>query len=251
MIPRGLAVDDDMNRSYQLLPNVLFVISFAIRRKNLITWLFAALGIFYTFSLGTRGPVLVIFVFIFSSFLLAKSVKKSIKIIVTSLFLFTIIVFVTPMLRESLLTPLNNLLKQLGLSTRIIDSFLYEKVSSSFDSGRSELYAIVFKKLLERPLIGYGVYGEWQWIGWTAHNIFLEILIHYGFIFGIVLISWVLINVITQFLKTKNDISRNIILIFICFVFVRGLIGGSYLSYGLFFLMAFCTRELSRRKRYV
>ena len=177
MRPRGLIVEDDMNRAYQLLPNVLIVISYAVKKRQFLPWIFAAVGFFYLLSLGTRGPLLIVFAFLISDIFLSKYVKKHIKIAFAIFAILIVFIFLIPSVYQIVLPPINTLLKRIGLSTRVFDSFLYEKVSSTFDSGRSELYSFAVDKILEKPFLGYGVYGEWEWIGWNVHNVFLEIFI--------------------------------------------------------------------------
>ena len=65
MIPNGLVNADDMNRSYQILPNVLLALNYAFTHKKIAHWLLSLLGVFYCVSMGTRGPILIILVYIY------------------------------------------------------------------------------------------------------------------------------------------------------------------------------------------
>jgi O-antigen ligase len=113
-------------------------------------------------------------------------------------------------------------------------------------SGRDELYEVVIRKISERPYLGYGVYGEWPWIGWSAHNMALEMMAHYGVILGSILLLWLIVISLKSYIKTPNSISKEMILIWMCYVYVRGIFGGSYLQFGVFFMIGFCLREIRR-----
>ena len=248
MRPRGLLVEDDMNRSYQLLINVLFVVNYAVNKKRIIPWLFAIMGFLYLLFLGTRGPLVISFVFLVLKILTSIDIKIGFKVFFAFLVCSIIIVFITPSLFQIILPPINSLLKVFGFSTRVFDSFLYEKVSSSFDSGRSDLYSELFSLIIQKPLFGYGVYGEWQFVHWNAHNFYIEILFHFGFVIGIPFLLWIFWIVLHDFFSTPNRFAKELILLFACNVFVRGFFGGSWLSFAFFLLIGFCIKEKNRIK---
>lgn len=247
MMPRGLMQSDDMSRSYQILPNVLFALNYAYNEKKAFPWVCSIIGIIYTLSMGARGPVLVIVVYLFVKILQSSNVKAWAKTMIGLLIAGLTVLFLNSSWYLSALRFAKASLTALGVSTRIIDLAIKGTVASHL-SGRDELYDIVIRKIAERPYIGYGVYGEWPWIHWSAHNMALELMVHFGVILGSLLLLWLVVLTIRAYVKTPNVIARQFLLIWICFVFVRGFFGGSYLQFGVYVLIGFSLRELRRTR---
>ena len=250
MMPRGLMQSDDMSRSYQILPNVLFALNYAFNERKPFPWICSIIGIVYTLSMGARGPVLVIVVYVFVRILQSSNVKAWAKTLIGLLIAGLTVLFLNSSWYLSVLRFAKTLLTNLGVSTRIIDLAIKGTVASHL-SGRDELYDIIIRKIAERPYIGYGVYGEWPWIHWSAHNMALELMVHFGVILGSLLLIWLVVLSIKTYIKTPNIVARQFLLIWICFVYVRGFFGGSYLQFGVYVLIGFSLRELRRiRNRY-
>lgn len=250
MMPRGLMQSDDMSRAYQILPNVLFALNYAFSEKKPFPWICSIIGIIYTLSMGARGPVLVIVVYLFVKILQSSNVKAWAKSLIGLFIAGLTVLFLNSSWYLSVLRFAKTLLTTLGVSTRIIDLAINGTVASHL-SGRDELYDIIIRKIAERPYIGYGVYGEWPWIHWSAHNMALELMVHFGVILGSLLLLWLIFLTFKTYVRTPNILARQFLLIWICFVFVRGFFGGSYLQFGVYVLIGFSLRELRRiRNKY-
>lgn len=242
MIPNGLLSTDDMSRAYQILPNILIIICWAFNKKNIVMWLFVFLGTLYELSMGTRGPLVILFAYFFIKFIQTSSKKLRIKFIVLVFLAAIVFIFLTTDVFKAILETTGKLFSDLGLSTRILD-FAKNGTTFSYMSGRDEIYVFAIDKIMENPYLGYGVYGEWQWFNWNAHNMYLEIFLHYGLLFGSIFLLWLIIMPIKTYLKSKNAEFKDIALIFFIFTFARGVFGGSYLMFGCFFLIGVCLRE--------
>ena len=247
MMPRGLLASDDMSRSYQLLPNILLALNYSFGKKKVLSWICAIVGIIYSLSMGTRGPVVIILAYVFLRILQSSRVKTAYKLLLGLALAGISVLFLNSDLYLTILKFAKVQLGNVGLSTRVIDLAISGEMTTHL-SGRDELYGTLIKKISEHPFLGYGVYGEWQWISWSAHNVYLEVMVHFGVILGSLLILWYVVNVLRSYIKTKNVYSREMILMWACFVFVRGVFGGSWLQLGVFFLIGFCLREQSRIK---
>lgn len=247
MIPNGLVVSDDMSRAYQLLPNIMLVFNYAFNSKKIFAWIFSLIGLLYLLSLGTRGPFLILIAYVVIKLLRSSggSTSQSKKIL-SILGIGVVGVGISiPTVRLVLLKSLRQVVEWTGLSTRVVD-FMLDGSLVSYTSGRENLYEVALQKIQERPLLGYGIYGEWQWFGWNVHNMYLELWVHFGIILGSVLLIWCIALVAKSYFKTNSSDSKDLISIFSCFVFLRGIFGGSYLMYGMFFLIALCIREKRR-----
>jgi len=132
---------------------------------------------------------------------------------------------------------------QNGLSSRTIDLLLGNEFISH-TSGRDVIYATLFEKMGQRPFLGYGTFGEWQFVNYSAHNIWLELCSHYGYPIGTLLLLTHFGITIQGFRKSRNPIARNMILLFACFAYIRGIFGGDYLYYEFTFLLGLSLHEI-------
>lgn len=227
---------DDMSRAYFILLNVLLTINYAYDRRTTFGILFAIVGSLLLLSMGSRGPIMILLAF-FAAKVYQTSTKKGrgAVVIVVALLLMA---FVNSSLFDDFILLLRDILRTLGMSTRIVD-FAIEHETLTYLSERDEIFAVVWNKILENPM-GYGVYGEWQFVGWFAHNVYLEILAGYGVILGGAILFWLLFITIKTFFATKYAPIRSLVLLFACEFFVRGFFGGSFLSFETFLLIGFC-----------
>lgn len=247
MIPRGLLISDEMSRAYQILPNVLLALNYSINEKKLTSWIFSILGIAYILAMGTRGPVVILSAFVFAKYLKTSSAKTWVRILIFLSISFLILLTIDSSIYVSVFSFLRNKFDEIGVSIRVFDFILNGDLISN-TTGRDELFILAIQKIAERPLFGYGVYGEWPWIGWNIHNMYLELLIHFGILIGSIVLIWVFFLIFKAYFSTKNTYARDIILIWFCMVFIRGIFGGSYLQLNTFFLIGFCIGEIKRLK---
>lgn len=247
MVPRGLLTNDEMSRAYQLLPNVLFALYYAFDTKKIFAWACSLVGIAYTFAMGTRGPVIILLAYFILKYLQVSSSKIWVKALLTGIVVGIGTLFFSTNGYIAVLKFLKVRLGAVGLSTRVIDLAINGTVISHM-AGRDELYELGLQKIHERPLLGYGVYGEWPWIGWNIHNMYLEILIHFGVVIGLLVFIWIIITIAKGYFGNKNAYAKDFIMLWVIFVFVRGLFGGSYLQFGMAILIGFCINEGRRNK---
>ena len=141
-----------------------------------------------------------------------------------------------------------SLLAKYSISTRVLD-FIISGRYVSYTSGRTDVYEMLLELLQEKPFFGYGLFGEWNYIGWNAHEIYLEVVFEYGWPIGVLLIIWYLTKVIPAFILEKEAHNRVFILVFITFVLVQGVMSYSHLRPELFLLLGFCLKQ-RRIQRY-
>lgn len=245
----------DMNQAYGQLPHVLFAINSIFNRdvveRKIISIPFSLLGFVFLLGMGTRGPILIAIVFFAVKLFLVLDKKK-----LGTLFFFTMIVGGIVVLFASgyyltLLENLSKFLSSYGMSTRVIDMFLENEYLSN-TSGRDKIFELLWGKVLENPL-GYGAFGEWQFVGYSAHNIYLQLCVHYGLVFGPLLIIGYLYLALKSYFKSGNRYAKELILMFFVFTVVRGIFGGDYFSDHFFFLFGLAINELRAQhsaKRY-
>ena len=232
-----LQSDDDMSRAYFILLNVLLVINYAFDKKNLVAIVFSVIGILFLASMGSRGPVIITLAFIACKIFQASMGKGHGMVVV--FVVLVLIWFVNSDYWNTFLLFIKGVIESLGLSTRVIDLAIQDE-TLTYMSERDEIADLVVSKIKERPLTGWGVYGEWQFNGWSAHNMYLEILDHYGVILGGMMIIWILFINIKAFLSSKETPVRGLVSLFACFCLVRGVFGGGFLTFPTFLMIGYC-----------
>ena len=69
---------------------------------------------------------------------------------------------------------------------------------------------------------------------------YLEILDHYGVILGGLIILWMVFIAIKAFFIAKAVPARGLVLLLVCYVFVRGIFGGGFLTFPTFLMIGYC-----------
>lgn len=232
-----LQVNDDMSRSYFILLSVLLVLNYAFDKKTITGIVFSILGLLFLSSMGARGPVVISLAFSATKIIQSSMNKGHGYIAVIAMLI--LIWFVNSDYWNALLFFVRDIIDSLGLSTRVIDLAIRDETFTYY-SERDEIAQTVMSKIKERPLTGWGVYGEWQFTGWNAHNIYLEMLDHYGILVGGLLIIWILFINVEAFLTTKATSVRGLVLLFACFALIKGIFSGGFLSYYTFIMIGYC-----------
>ena len=229
--------DDDMSRAYFLLLSVLFAINYAYDKRTIVGITFSVLGFFLLLSMGTRGPIMIVLTFVVAKFI-QLSANKGVGIFVVAILLIFIWLVNSPYW-NALLLFIREIISSIGLSTRVIDHTIEGEMVTNY-SERDEIFTLLISKIKESPLNGWGVYGEWQFVGWSAHNMYLEILICYGVIVGGFIILWMLYIAAKAFFSSKAIPVRGLVLMFACNVFIRGIFGGGFFTFPTFLMIGYC-----------
>ena len=240
-------VSDNMSAAYAIMPNVMVAINYAFRKRKKIIGAIGLLGCIYIIALGTRGPVVIIASYILIE--IWRYSKFDSKTIIALSCLLGIIIFVSvnSNIYFSILTFIGQTMTRFGLSNRITE---YMRVSNliSDTSGRDLIYETLIEKLKERPWTGYGIFGEWQFVNYVAHNIYLEVLFNYGIIIGTVILTAYIGLFVKDLAKNENRLAQEWLILWGCAVFIRGIFGGSVFSVEVFFLLGFMLKT-HREKR--
>ncbi len=216
---------------YMLLPSIIYLNklmeSFSFKYvAYLITLLFIIL------SLGARGPVLCIGVFV-----MLKIMKLFNKITLFSTFAYIAMFFVIIIgfiYKETVLIHINDLFLNMGISSRTLTLLIRKDI---YLSGREELYKTVLDSFYANPILGIGLAGDRVILeGTYAHNIFLELLAHFGFVAGLFIIVAILYIFIKDlFVKDRNK--YDIFIIWLAIGFIPLFISGSYLLDSRFWIL--------------
>lgn len=113
---------------------------------------------------------------------------------------------------------------RIGLSSKILDTFISGE--NELDGGRIWLWNSAIGYIKENPF-GLGAYADRYYWGVYVHNIFLEILMSFGWILGGAFII-MLILMIFNMLKEKKNMWRSLFLCFFSMAIIRLLLSYSF-----------------------
>lgn len=210
---------------YILLPSIVFL-NKQFERISAEYFIAFVLSLFIIVSLGSRGPILCVVVFIFLRTFRPSLKTSHKKIIMTSIVLgiFTVgIIFF-----KNIINFMYIQLLRYGFHSRTLYLFLND--GGGYLSGRDSIYQSIFAEILKNPILGIGLAGDRRITDGTyAHNIFIELISNFGLVVGFILI-FLIIFLSIKSLFAKNEIKFILITMWFCLGFMPLLISGSYLT---------------------
>lgn len=223
-----------MTISYFGLISVIFTYHNGVVKKQKLYLLIALVSSVFIVFGGTRGALLTLFAFYFLHFFIFSFGKmaNASKIMLLIFGAFIIVAFLNI---DNVFSYLNSVLLKLGYKSRITNFLMSGDFFES--QGRNEIYLKLIENL---NLLGYGIYGDWLFIGVYAHNWILELLIQFGIVLGLILIFSLFFLVLKSIFfaaKTKNKTYALFLIYFISILFTKFLLSASYLSSQEFWLL--------------
>lgn len=228
------------------IPFVVFLVDY-MQKKEKKDILGLAFSFFAILMGGARGPILCIGIAFFLAciFLGKFDGQRSVAYFIS----FILIIVFISLFYQEILYGLLNLFEKFGVSTRILIGLIENDIAD--DSSRSTLANFAFEFAKEHPLIGTGIINDRKLLfdnltvntnktvfGYYCHNFFLENLMQFGLIPGII-VCFIWLKFIIQPMLRYNDLNLRAIAIVMCTAgFLPLLVSYSYITYQYFFLMA-------------
>lgn len=196
-----------------LLPIITFML------EN--TWysiLLSIIFLLFVIVFGSRGPLIAVAVF--TIYFIFRKKKFLLLTIVISLAIIGYSTFAA-------------YLESMGLSSRTILMILDGEMMN--DTGRDEIQSDIFKGITEHPFLGNGLFGDRALSKGYAHNFFIEVICHSGFIVGGILLLYFLYKILYLTYKVRG-IHKDIFVAMMCVLFLPLMTSGSYLQEPNFFI---------------
>lgn len=234
----------NMDGAYDLLRYSLFVISFALRKKNLYSILASVLSVVMILSFGTRGPLVCVITFIALHILLLGTFKYA-KTIITIVLLICLTIY---NFLDEIMLGLQYFLQSIHMSTRIVDKYFVEEIGVSV--AREDISSKLLNVMQNSsfPFFGEGICGSWRFVGIYPHNLFVDILFSFGYWFGGILLVALFFLVIKSYIITRTSDAKSFILVLFCASIVKLFMSGTYLDESALFLLIGYTITLIRNK---
>lgn len=230
--------NDDMDAAYKLLPSVMYLIYYAYNKRRKRYWAVAAASALFMFVFGTRGPILCILIYVIALMMYGVMKEHSAKkmVALTGIIIVVVAVFSQDELFLQMSLKLSDLLERLGFSSRIFDYYIAGEAATS--KGRELLAQQATEAIINSPLFGYGFTGDRYVLGIYVHNFILEIWVHFGIVFGSIILLAIMTLVIVALVKTfKARKVFTFVLMLVCMMFVKLLLSSSYTIEPYFYFM--------------
>ena len=194
----------NMELAYSILPHVLMVSWRALKSFVILNIVPMLLGLMLLLSFGTRGPVICAIVFIATYLLFIRPSKyqKTMRIITVACAVYAMSFL------EQFMTFMQLMTFQLGMSTRIFDKYFEGELEES--SGRDYIREALLRELsIDNSLFGHGVLGSYPYVNTYPHNIVLEFLFSFGWVWGIAFL-FCIIYIIAKMLINTHQCEINV-----------------------------------------
>ncbi len=227
-----------------VLPIVLFFSSFLFEKKK-FDLLFVILGFVIVLFSGSRGPLL-------SSILgliLTCSVRLTIKKVIYLILFFSGLFVAYILYKDQILSCIIDLFASLGVSTRVVEGLLYNNLGD--DEVRDSLRNAAWLYSCERPFIGGGFFMDRIYLynlniiasktasvwGCYCHNIFLELMMQFGLIPGLLIGCTILRRIFFKITGSDSYFNIRLIIIFVSIGLFPLLVSRSWITYPFFYFL--------------
>lgn len=176
-------ISNYMSLSYSTLPSLMIIFG---DRKRLLRTLFVLIGFLFLILTGCRGAILC-FVALLLLNLFEKIAKKGPTFSVVFLLVILLFGIIIVLELNNIINFISTTLEQLNISSR----FFEKLVGTSADGGILEFsgrQAIIDKLTPHINFLGIGIFGDQLIADTYVHNIILEIVLDFGWFFGVILL---------------------------------------------------------------
>lgn len=194
----------NMELAYSILPHVLMVSWRALKSFVILNIAPMLLGLMLLLSFGTRGPVIcaIVFIAIYLLFIRPSKYQKTMRIITVACAVYAMSFL------DQFMTFMQLMTFQLGMSTRIFDKYFEGGLGDSL--GRDYIRETLLRELsIDNSLFGHGVLGSYPYVNTYPHNIVLEFLFSFGWVWGIAIL-FCIVYIIAKMLINTHQCEINV-----------------------------------------
>lgn len=193
-----------------LVPWMLIMMEF-MQKPTFKQGVFAIIIFIAVMSLGSRGPLVGMFVFTIIAFVkINHDNKKDARIAIGFLMGIFFLLF-----SNSIFILLYDYLFSIGINSRTLALLSYD---FGHMSGRDKLYHFFLKEIFLHPFAIHGINGE-QALGYNyPHNMVLELLYQFGIILGGLIVATIIVRAVKTLKKNhiNKDAKQQLEVIFLC-----------------------------------
>lgn len=229
-----------MTFAYNLLFSSCFLFAYSRECKKGSLMVLSIFSLITLAFVGARGAMLCALSFFVVYFFVHKdenNMKRGL------LFFFSVVVMILVYIfYVNVLEFIVEIMDYIGFDSRVVSFLMSSDFAESY--GRNVLYENMLNRISESPLWGYGIFGDrilnrdFVGLAGYAHNIFLELLIDFGILGGILFSCTYLFACMFFLVKSrKNVFIYGLYVAILSSTFVKLLVTGSYLTEQNFYLL--------------
>ena len=230
----------NMELAYSILPHVLMVSWRALKSFVILNIAPMLLGLILLLSFGTRGPVIcaIVFIAIYLLFIRPSKYQKTMRIITVACAVYAMSFL------DQFMTFMQLMTFQLGMSTRIFDKYFEGELEDS--SGRDYIRETLLRELsIDNSLFGHGVLGSYPYVNTYPHNIVLEFLFSFGWVWGIAILFCIVYIIAKMLINTHQcEINVTFGIILVIASILKLCFSSTFVDDALFFmLLGYCVNS--------
>ena len=229
-----IKIDYSLVFGYKTIFCCIVFIFFFFEKRNVLDLVGAILSFFMDIKAGSRGSLICLGMFVVLYMLVKARRMKTIHKITISVAFLGLYVFISKYFSK-ISSFVLSLLKKLNINSRTVEMLLNGNIAS--DNGRARISELSWDGIAKQGFFGMGPFGcrtiiaPYYNYGYP-HNIFLEFVLDYGWFFGTLALTVLMIMIIRTLMK-KNKIQTSVLIILLSMC-MKLLISGSYWSEPLF-----------------
>ena len=230
----------NMELAYSILPHVLMVSWRALKSFVILNIAPMLLGLMLLLSFGTRGPVIcaIVFIAIYLLFIRPSKYQKTMRIITVACAVYAMSFL------DQFMTFMQLMTFQLGMSTRIFDKYFEGELEDS--SGRDYIRETLLRELsIDNSLFGHGVLGSYPYVNTYPHNMVLEFLFSFGWVWGIAILFCIVYIIAKMLINTHQcEINVTFGIILVIASILKLCFSSTFVDDALFFmLLGYCVNS--------
>ena len=225
-----------MTMAYGILPHVLIEIWMSFRYRRMWDIIFSCIGFLLLLSMGTRGPILCLAVFVIGYLLFFGEFRHRAR----SRVIIGIVGVIALWLIEPLVKMLNIVIVSMGMSTRITSMIINNSLDDM--NGRDIIGDFVRDAINQGPFWGYGLAGDRAILSGTylqggfSHNILTELQASFGLIPGIIIFGGILFFIFIVF-RHSTSLNNKVFFLLLVSMSCSLWVSGSFLMDNVIYMM--------------
>lgn len=248
---RDIFEGDYQTTAYSIIGGLISVYYLAVKNKKKIDVILSVIGTVILFLCGSRSIFVAILFYWLVYFIKQTSKSTKLALIAISLILFISVSF------QQIFDPIAQMANSFGSSTHLVEALqsgtLFE------DRAREELYT-GFITLISISPWGYGIMGD-RYISYQTglfwkpiypHNLFLEIMVDFGYIAGSIISIMLLYYIIKSIFYNVNYRYSMTVLLLTSISFIKLLFASTFWHDQFFFMLLgvlIAQRYISKKSR--
>lgn len=233
---RDVFAGDYQTAAYSIIVGLVSTYYLALRDKKIADIVLSIMGTLVLMICGSRSIFIsILFFWIVYLFSHYNNRKKVITLLIIVL-IFTLFSF------QEIISPIVSIAESLGFSTHLTEALTQGSLFE--DENRELLYAGFWGLIWQSPM-GYGIMGDRYlsyhtglfWKPIYPHNIFLELMIDFGYVLGLFLCIALVYFIIRFLFFNENKKYTMTLLVLTCSSFMKLLFCSSFWTDQMFFML--------------